>query len=499
MLEYSTIVLGLFLVLTLYGFAAARQYLIRQKTIHERGCQPPRSVPQKDPLFGLDVAFRMFKSYGEGQRSTKFKEQHEAFGSTFQSVALGKTRIFTIDPENLRAIFATDFKNWGVQSLRLPSWEPFLGKGVMDTDGAFWRHSRDMVQPLFRREQISDLASFDVHVTRFLDLIPKDESMVDLQPLFARLILDFTTDFLFGESVECLTSAPNKAAMAFLEAFHYGQAGIGKRTQLPYWTVFTHDKKFWQAAKITRDFVDEYVNRAIHRRESPGSDKRRRYILADELVKQTKDKQDIRNQLLNTFLAAHDTTAVLLTNVFFHLARNPNVYAKLRQEILQVDPKQASSEELKSLQYLWNVVSETSRLTPVVGQSARIALHDTVLPTGGGPSGILPIYVRKGTSVQFNFFALHRRPKVYGQDAGTFRPERWDAPHVGSWDFLPFGGGPRVCPAQQMALMQVRFTVARIVQNFSSIKNRDPVLEFVEQYRITSDSKNGCKVAMIPA
>lgn len=499
MLEYSTIALSLSLVLTLYGFAAARRYLIRQKTIHERGCQPPRSLPQKDPLFGLDVAFRMFKSYAGGQRSAQFKEQHEAFGSTFQSMALGKTRIFTIDPNNLRAIFATDFKDWGVQPLRLPSWEPFLGKGVMDTDGAFWRHSRDMVQPLFKREQISDLVSFDVHVIRFLDLIPKDESTVDLQPLFARLILDFTTEFLFGESVECLTSAPNQAAMAFLEAFHYGQAGIGKRTQLPYWMVFTHDKKFWQAAKITRDFVDGYVNRAIHRRDSQGTDKRRRYILADELVKQTKDKQDIRNQLLNTFLAAHDTTAVLLTNVFFNLARNPKVYAKLRQEILQVNPKEASCEELKSLQYLCKVVLETSRLTPVVGQSARIALHDTVLPTGGGQSGISPIYVRKGTSVQLNYFALHRRPDIYGQDAGTFRPERWEALHVGSWEFLPFIGGPRVCPAQQMALMQVRYTVARIVQNFRSIQNRDPVLEFVEQYRITSDSKNGCKVAMTPA
>jgi len=48
-------------------------------------------------------------------------------------------------------------------------------------------------------------------------------------------------------------------------------------------------------------------------------------------------------------------------------------------------------------------------------------------------------------------------------------------------------------------LMQVRYTVARIVQNFRSVQNRDPVLEFVEQYRITSDSKNGCKVAMTPA
>ena len=142
-------------------------------------------------------------------------------------------------------------------------------------------------------------------------------------------------------------------------------------------------------------------------------------------------------------------------------------------------------------------MTETSRLTPVVGQSARIALQDTVLPTGGGEPGTSPVFVRKGTSIQFNFFALHRRAEVFGADAETFRPERWDGLHIGSWDFLPFIGGPRLCPAQQMALMHVRFVVARILRKFERMENRDPVFEFVERYRITSDSKNGCKVALI--
>ena len=497
MMDYSVVATGVFIIFVLYSLPVARQYLIRSKTIRERGCQPPRSLPQRDPLFGLDTALRMFRSYREGQRSADFKEQHDALGNTFQSVALGKRRIFTIEPDNLRSILLTDFKHWGVQPLRLPPWGPLVGKGVMDTDGMYWKHSRDMVQPLFRKEQISDFASFDIHVTRMLDLMPEDGSTMDLQPLFARLILDFTTEFLFGESVECLTPTPKEDAMIFLNAFHYGQAGIGKRTQLPYLTVYARDTKFYQAARIARHFVDERIDRAITRRDTQSPEKQRKYILVDELVKVSKNKEDIRSQLLNTFLAAHDTTAVLMTNVFFNLARNPGIYDKLRQEILQIDLREANFDDLRGLRYLRNVVTETCRLTPVVCQSARIALQDTILPTGGGSCGTSPIYVAKGTSVQLNFFALHRRIEVYGEDSGVFRPERWDALQVGSWDFLPFIGGPRVCPAQQMALMQVRFTVARIVQNFRIIENRDPVIDFIERYRITSDSKNGCMVALI--
>ena len=161
------------------------RYFSRLQTIRKQGCEPPPSLPQKDLFFGLDVALRMFQSYGEGQRSRIFQQQHKDYGNTFQSVALWKTRIFTIDPDNLRAVFSTNFTDWGVEPLRLPVWESLLGKGVMNADGTFWRHSRDMVQPLFRREQISDSGSFDIHVRRLLGLLPEDGSMVDLQPLFA--------------------------------------------------------------------------------------------------------------------------------------------------------------------------------------------------------------------------------------------------------------------------------------------------------------------------
>lgn len=496
------------LLFLLWAFTATREYFNRQKIIRKHGCQPLPSLIRKDPILGLDVAFAMFRSYRLGQRSAEFEAQHKKYGLTFLSTALGKTRIFTIDPSNLRAILATNFRDWGVQPLRLAPWEPFLGKGVMDTDGVFWKHSREMVQPLFGRQQITNLASFEVHLSRLIELIPRDGSTIDLQPLFARLILDFTTEFLFGESCESLTPSPNKEVMRFLGAFHYGQAGIGKRTQLPYLSIFTTDKKFREAVKIARDFVDTYVERAALRSASvkePSPKPRKKYVLVDELIRTHSDRTDIRNQLLNTFLAAHDTTAVLITNVFFNLARHPSVYAQLRAEILPLGPSALlDADTLKArLPYLHTVVTETSRLNPVVAQSARIALVPTILPSGGGGrGGTSPVYVPQGRSVQFNFFALHRRPEIFGADAAEFQPERWNREsvkqRVGMWEFLPFLGGPRTCPAQAMALLQVKYVVGRLVAAFARVENRDEVWGFVERYRITTDSRNGCLVGLIP-
>ena len=515
MFDVSQICIWLVSCVVPWIFMIRRGYWQRGNINDENGCKPASAMPQLDPILGLDVAFKMFRSYSAGQRNADFKAYHEDYGSTFQSHKLGKTRIFTMDPANIRAIFSTNSGHWGVQPLRLNPWEPLVGRGVMDTDGTFWRHSREMVQPLFKREQALVLDSFDIYVVRLLNLLPKDGSTTDLQPLFSRLILDFTTEFLFGQCCDSLTPSPNQDAIRFLDAFHYGQAGVGKRTQLPYLSFFTHDKRFWQSTKVVREFVDQQIEKATeclrHRsnpsepRDKSAPQQRGRYILADELITTHPDRVDVRNQLLNTFLAAHDTTAVLMTNVMFHLARHPAIYAKLRAEITNISPRSLliDPSTIAKLSYLHAVVSETSRLTPVVGQTARIALTDTILPSGGGTSAQSPVYVRKGTSVQINYSALHRREEVFGPDVDKFVPERWGElakdknQAVGFWDFLPFSAGPRVCPAQIMAMTQVKYVVAKIVDRFPRLVNRDPVFEYVEQYRITTDSKNGCKVGLL--
>lgn len=60
--------------------------------------------------------------------------------------------------------------------------------------------------------------------------------------------------------------------------------------------------------------------------------------------------------------------------------------------------------------------------------------------------------VRKGEAVGYSVYVMHRLKKLYGQDAHSFRPERWD-PDVDNavalknigWGYLPLNGGPRIC------------------------------------------------------
>ena len=65
---------------------------------------------------------------------------------------------------------------------------PFIGKGVFSTDGAYWKHSRELIRPMFAKAQISDFAALDIHVNRMMARVPRDGSTVDLQGLLKLMV-----------------------------------------------------------------------------------------------------------------------------------------------------------------------------------------------------------------------------------------------------------------------------------------------------------------------
>lgn len=94
---------------------------------------------------------------------------------------------------------------------------------------------------------------------------------------------------------------------------------------------------------------------------------------------------------------------------------------------------------------------------------------------------------------------LHRDTSYWGADANEFRPERWQDPNLQpKWEYLPFGGGMRNCPAHQMTVTLLAYIITRLVREFEAIENRDPILEFVDEYTFSTRSRNGVKIALRP-
>lgn len=56
----------------------------------------------------------------------------------------------------------------------------------------------------------------------------------------------------------------------------------------------------------------------------------------------------------------------------------------------------------------------------------------------------------------------------------------------------------RDCPAHQMTVTLLTYIITRLVRDFEAIENRDPILEFVDEYTISTRSKIGFKIALRP-
>jgi cytochrome P450 len=133
---------------------------------------------------------------------------------------------------------------------------------------------------------------------------------------------------------------------------------------------------------------------------------------------------------------------------------------------------------------------------PVVVNSTRIAVRDTILPTGGGEDGKSPILVQKGWMLQTHPYSLHRSKATY-ENADEFIPERWEHLRQG-WQFLPFSGGPRICPAQQMALTEATYTMFCLAKKFKEIRSEDS-RPWTEAIALTVWNVNGVRISLVPA
>ncbi|PVH78578.1 cytochrome P450 [Cadophora sp. DSE1049] len=402
--------------------------------------------------------------------------------STFEQTLLGVSGIDTIDP-----------------IYRPAEWKPFIGPGVFTQEGDDWKHSRALLLPLFVSKRVGNFLEVQESVEALIKCIPEGK-LVDFQPMMFSFTLDGTTYLLFGKAIRSL-AGENKEAKAFGEAFRISQEYVSYRGRLG-------------GSIVVHKWIDKEIREALKGYSSSWNDaddhELTDYGFLGSLLVDTQDPKVLRDAMLNVLLAGRDTTGCLLTWTMRLLVKHEKVMSKLRDEVRIVvgvgsDARTPDRNDVKKMQYLSYILKEVLRLYPYVPINSRAAIKTTVLPTGGGPDGTAPIFVKKGTAVGYAVYAMHRRKELYGKDAELFRPERWDPleeansidlKNIG-WGYLPFNGGPRVCIGQVFALLESSYLIIRLIQNFQSFEC-DPARPMPEAGQEGQDvtlvlaSRDGC-------
>lgn len=223
------------------------------------------------------------------------------------------------------------------------------------------------------------------------------------------------------------------------------------------------------------------------------------------LAGHTRDRKVMRDQLTALLLAGRDTTAATMSWLFLELAKHPGVVEKLRAEIVDTlgqDNRPPSYQEIKDMKYLTHTINETLRLYPVVPFNVRCALTDTSLPRGGGVDGNGPVGCPNKTVVVYSPLLMHRRRDLYPPISEAFPydplewvPDRWATWTPKAWNFIPFNGGPRICIGQQFAMVEMGYTIVRILQEF------DQIIDYGSERSLHTDiiltPANGVKVGFV--
>ncbi|KAI8308787.1 Cytochrome P450 monooxygenase fsdH [Colletotrichum sp. SAR11_59] len=443
----------------------------------EYGCLPPKKLPQKDPFLGTDVVLQNLAAAKKFGFLALLKRRHAEQGQTFTTNTYFRTTINTCDPRLIQTVLSNQFEDFGMGPLRRKSASPLLGRGIFTTDNEIWAHQRALIRPSFIRAQVTDFSIFETHVDQLIQLIARENYTVDLQQLFFRMVLDSNSEYLFGESVGLMSDNASDSAHTFHHALDYAQQGTILRLRLGNLMVAHRDAKFRESCRIVHAYADKFVKQALEFRQRelmfPTEKKdeytRQKYVFLNELAKDTDNPIMLRDQIVNMLLAARDTTAGLLAFTFFMLARKPEVWKKLRADVLEHYTEPLTYDAVQEMTYLRFVLQENGRS---------------------------PMFVAKNNVVTYSTFVMHRRPELFGPDAEEFIPERWETFRPG-WEYLPFNGGPRVCPGQKFALTESSYTVARLLHAFSGIENLDPT-EWREQLTLSLTLNNGVKVRLHP-
>lgn len=176
---------------------------------------------------------------------------------------------------------------------------------------------------------------------------------------------------------------------------------------------------------------------------------------------------ELRTEAAEQVLAGSDTTSSAISGVFLHLMANPRVQRKLQREIDEVvksgDSHMSATgiilhDRARQLPYLQAVIREGLRVRPPV-----VNLFSKDVPPGGDTVTVdgRSVHIPGGTCIGYSAGAMHHDKSLYGEDAQSFRPERWfekDPEKLAAMtrtNDLIFGDGKWQCLGKPVAVIEL--------------------------------------------
>ncbi len=381
-------------------------------------------------------------------------------GLHFQRIGVSTVATVT-DPAILRHVLIGKAENYAKTPIARALLEPILGRGLLTSEGSFWRRQRRIAAPAFHHRRITAFADMMVALTEDMlagwEAAATDGRPLDMQAEMSRLTMKVITRAMFSDNLGDDEAREVSEAIRVLSRH---KLRLRDLIGVPEWLPRLPDRNIASALGT----VDRTVARLIGERRADGRDRgdflSMLMLAEDEETGERMSDRQLRDEVITMFVAGHETTATALVWTLYALDRHREAEARLHEEVDTVlADGPPGLADLERLPYTRRVIEETMRLYPTVPQVARQAIAEDSID--GTP-------VPKGAIINMNIWLAHRDPEVW-TDPETFDPDRFEPGRAGNRPklaYFPFGGGPRICIGNNFAMMEAHLILATVARRW---------------------------------
>ncbi|KAI8000617.1 Beta-amyrin 28-monooxygenase [Camellia lanceoleosa] len=170
---------------------------------------------------------------------------------------------------------------------------------------------------------------------------------------------------------------------------------------------------------------------------------------------------DIADKILALLIASHDTASSVCASIVMYLAELPHVYQRVYEEQMEIAKSKAPGEllnwdDIKKMKYSWNVACEVMRLAPPLQGAFREAMTDFMYNGFSIPKGCKLYWSANSTHKNSEFFF----------EPHKFDPSRFEGSGPVPYTYVPFGGGPKICPGKEYARLEILVFMHNLVKRF---------------------------------
>jgi cytochrome P450 len=360
------------------------------------------------------------------------------------------------DPELIQEVLvkrAREFhKAQAPQSKLMPWGRRILGSGLLISEGETWLRQRRMMQPAFHRERIT--AYEQVIRDRTAEMVAGwGGEARDMHEALTALTLRVMAETMFGvtarveriqDSLKGLFEDRSPRRLSFL---------------FPEWVPTRANRRTGSALRTIDELLFAEIAARRGRSDADGGTDLLSMLLAarDESGTSMSD-QFVRDEVMSTLVAGHDTLSSTLTWLLWMVAQRPDIEQKLAVEISGAsDRGRFGSRDLAEDSFVANVTKEALRLFPP-GKS--------IVRTTIGKCEVAGRTLDEGTYIVMSQWVVHRDPRFF-DDPETFLPDRWAGGaltrRLPRFAYFPFGGGPRLCLGYAFAETMLRIVLAEVI------------------------------------